>query len=119
MRSRVNGKRLSRGKRVAAIVIATGTGVTVVVAAALYGASLLTAQPRIATVAGAKSLAVASIGPAGLTAVIISTSNSNDCRGYQLNVATGERGDKGRVDCNTGNKKPGRLETISQSFRNR
>jgi hypothetical protein len=117
MRSRVNGKRSSRRRRLAAIAITTA--VPVVAAASLYAASLLAAQPRIAANAGARPLAVASIGGAGATAVIVSTPNSNDCRGYQLNVATGERGDKGRVDCNTGNKKPGRLETISQSFRNR
>jgi hypothetical protein len=53
------------------------------------------------------------------TTIIVSTTNSNDCRRYQLNVDTGARNDQGPINCNAdSSKRPGRLEAISKSFRN-
>jgi hypothetical protein len=99
--------------------LAAAAGGAILVVGALYGTSLLMAQPRIAADTGRQSAAMAPIAEAGSTRVIVSAPNSNDCRGFTLNVVTGERGDKGRVDCNSRDGKPGRVETIAQSFRNR
>ncbi len=109
-------KRSSQSQLLGAVVVVSTA--TIVVVGVLYGAPLLMAQPRTAADIMPKSSAAASRIAAGSTSIIVSTPNSNDCRGYQLNVVTGERGDKGRVDCDTGISKPGRLETIAKSFRN-
>jgi hypothetical protein len=110
-------KRSPQGRLLAAAVALSLAAI--VAAGALHGASLLTVQPRAAADGGSKTAVMASNTRTGSTAIIVSTPNSNDCRGYQLNVVTGERGDQGRVDCDTGADKPGRLETIAKSFRNR
>ena len=53
------------------------------------------------------------------TTVVLSTPNNNDCRRYELNLATGTRNERGPSNCADDGKQPGRLETISKSFRNR
>jgi hypothetical protein len=118
MRSSVNGKRSPQPRRLVPVA-AMGIGLMAAVAAT-YGARLLAAQPRVAGSTGPEPSAMASIADERSTTIIVSTPNSNDCRRYQLNVATGERGVKGSFDCNaeSGNR-PGRLQAISKAFRNR
>jgi len=80
----------------------------------------MTAQPRAAANAEPEPSAVASIiGHQMPTTIIVSTPNSNDCRRYQLNVATGQRNDTGPINCTAdGGGQPGRLQAISKAFRN-
>jgi hypothetical protein len=110
-------KRSPQSQLLAAAAIAGAAAIVIV--GVLHGAPILMARPRIAVDVGSKTAAAGSKIAAGSTTIILSAPNSNDCRGYQLNVVTGERGEKGSVDCNTGASKPSRLETITRSFRNR
>ena len=117
---RPSAKRMrSLQRRRLAPFVAMGIG-TMVVLAAIYGARLLMARPHMARNTGSEPSAVASIVGEPPTTVIVSTPNRDECRRYQLNVATGERGDRGLGDCDaeSGNR-PGRLEAISRAFRNR
>lgn len=88
--------------------------------AVAYGPRLPLGLARFAPHTETEPLAVASIaGGERSTTIIVSTPNSNDCRRYQLNVATGLRSDRGTSNCagDAGNG-PTRLEAISKSFRN-
>jgi hypothetical protein len=52
--------------------------------------------------------------------VIISSPNSNDCRRYELDNATGARNDKGTTKCiSEGGGQSSRIEAIAKGFRNR
>jgi hypothetical protein len=119
MRSSVNGRPSPRPRRPGAL-IAIGIG-AVAALATMYGVRLLTSQPRMTSNAEPEPSAVASIaGGEHPTTIIVSTPNSNDCRRYQLNVETGARNDQGPTNCDAdSSKRPGRLEAISKSFRNR
>jgi hypothetical protein len=117
MRSSANGKS-SRRRRQAGSIAAIAIGMMAVLAG-VYGLGLLTAQRHAASSAEPEPSAVASIaGGDRSTTIIVSTPNSNDCRHYQLNVATGARDDKGAIDCAADSShQPGRLEAISKAFR--
>lgn len=96
-----------------------GIGAAVIVAA-VCGSRLLITQPRTAAGPEPEPSAVASIAGRRSTTVIISSPNSNDCRRYELNVATGARNEQSPIDCPAGNaNRPGRIEAISKSFRSR
>jgi hypothetical protein len=102
------------------LVLAIAVGAMAVFAGA-YGLRLPLSLARFAPKGEAEPSAVASIaGGKRSTTIIVSTPNSNDCRRYQLDVATGVRNDQGAVNCAAdGANGPGRVETISKSFRNR
>jgi hypothetical protein len=119
MRTTANGKPSPRPRRSGPL-IAIGIG-AVAALAIVYGVRLLIGQPRMTSNAEPEPSAVASIaGGERPTTIIVSTPNSNDCRRYQLNVATGARNDQSPTSCDgDSTKQPGRLEAISKSFRNR
>jgi hypothetical protein len=102
------------------LVLAIAAGAMAAFAAA-YGVRPPLGSARLAPKGEAEPSAVASIaGGERSTTIIVSTPNSNDCRRYQLDVTTGARNDQGAVNCAAdGANGPGRVETISKSFRNR
>jgi hypothetical protein len=119
MRSNTMRKASPRLWRVG-LVLAIAAGAMAAFAAA-YGVRLPLGSARLAPKGDAEPSAVASIaGGERPTTIIVSTPNSNDCRRYQLDVSTGARNEQGAVNCAAdGANGPGRLETISKSFRNR
>ena len=117
MRSSASGKPSPRPRRLGAI---GAIGIATVAALAIVCAlRLLIGQPKLTSSAEPEPSAVASIAAGERpTTIIVSTTNSNDCRRYQLNVDTGARNDQGPVNCNAdSSKRPGRLEAISKAFR--
>jgi hypothetical protein len=87
--------------------------------AGAYGLRPQLSSARLTPKVEVEPSAVSSIAGGGSTTIIVSTPYSTDCRRYQLDVTTGVRNDEGAVNCTGGRTGPGRVETISKSFRNR
>jgi hypothetical protein len=114
----MSGKRKSsRGRRKSSLAIAIGIGV-LTMCVSVYVLSLRGhqdhAEPELS-----QSSAISSVSNRpDQTTVVLSTPNTNDCRRYELNLTTGTRSEQGPSNCSNDGKQPGRLETISKSFRN-